>query len=145
MRERSATIMKHMASDTCNRIIQNLTEGLDHPDDICKKLGVVRQTVDWHLVRLSALGIVERIPVSSLSGRPKIVYRLSEDGQKMMKIIDDAVQSHYIKTRKVYERAIKDLDHDLASGKMSEAVYISKIDKIEKEIKILEGAGRTTP
>jgi len=145
MRERSAAIMKHMSSNTCNRIIRSLIEGQDHPDDICKKLGVVRQTVDWHLVRLSALGIVERIPVSSLSGRPKIVYRLSEDGQKMMKIIDDAVQSHYLKVWKVYESAIKDLDHDLAKGNISEAVYISKIDKIEKEIKILQGAGKTAP
>ena len=145
MRERSAAIMKHMASDTCIRIIQSMKEGMDHPDDICKKLGVVRQTVDWHLVRLSALGIVERIPVSSLSGRPKIVYRLSEDVQKMMGIIDDAVQSHYLKTRKMYEKAIKDLDHELASGKISEAVYIGKIDKIEKEIKILQGAGTKAP
>ncbi len=137
--------MKHMSSDTCNKIIQSLMEGLDHPDDICRKLGVVRQTVDWHLVRLSALGIVERIPVSSLSGRPKIVYRLSEDGQTMMKIIDDAVQSHYLKTRKIYEKMANDLDRDLAGGKISEAVYIKNIDKIEKEIKILEGAGKTAP
>ena len=141
MRDRSAAIMKHMASDTCNKIIQSLTEGLDHPDDTCKKLGVVRQTVDWHLVRLSALGIVERVPISSLSGRPKIVYHLSENGMEMMRTIDDAVQSHYLKIKMRYEEEIKKLDHELATGSISEAVYIGKIDKIEKEIKILQGAG----
>ncbi len=141
MRERSAAIMKHMSSDTCNKILQSLREGLDHPDDICKKLGVVRQTVDWHLLRLSALGIVERIPISSLSGRPKIIYRLSKDGENMIDTIDDAVFKHYSKISKRYHDEIKELDMKLALAQISENAYKEKIKKLEKDLGILEGAG----
>ncbi|MCK4758121.1 MAG: hypothetical protein KAS67_06705 [Thermoplasmata archaeon] len=141
MKERSAAIMKNISSETCNKILQCLKEGLDHPDDICAKLGVVRQTVDWHLLRLSALGIVERIPISSLSGRPKIVYKLSPDGEKLINIIDDAVYSHYSKVKKEYDKAIDELDRKLATAKISEDVYKENIRRLEKDLKILEGAG----
>ncbi len=143
MRERSAAIMKHMSSETCNKILQSLREELDHPDDISKKLKVVRQTVDWHLLRLSALGIVDRIPISSLSGRPKIIYRLSKDGENMIDTIDDAVFKHYSKIKKAYQDDIKDLDMKLAMGQISEDAYKEKIKKTEKDLGILNGSGST--
>ena len=138
MKGKSAGVLRQLASPACNKILECLREGMDHPDDISKKLGVVRQTVDWHLIKLSALGIVDRKAVSSLSGRPRITYRLTEEGEALVRSIESLVDQHYIKFVNEFSQQQMELDRRLARAEISEEVYLEKMRKLEKERKIVE-------
>lgn len=133
MDERSIAILKHLSSPSCNRVLQCLEEGLDHPDDIAKTLEVVRQTVDWHLIRLSALGIVDRKAVSSVHGRPKVIYGLSQKGQELIGKIEALTSKHFESLMEELEMRQKELDYRLARGEISEAVYLNNLKKLDDE------------
>ncbi len=138
MKGKSAAVLRHLASPACNNVLGCLRDGMDHPDDISKKLDVVRQTVDWHLIKLSALGIVDREAVSSLSGRPRVIYKLTKDGEKLIKNIESMVGQHYTQLMKEFERQQSELDRQLARADISEEVYLEKVKKLEKERGIVE-------
>jgi len=134
MNERIKELMHHLSTTSCQRVLECLEEGLDHPDDISKTMGVVRQTVDWHLLKLSALGIVERVPVSSISGRPKITYRLSDDGKQLIGDIEELMKAHITKLGQRYEGARRELDIRLARGEISERAYKENLRRLKKEM-----------
>ena len=138
MNEKSIAILKHLSSTSCNRILQCLEDGLEHPDDIAKKLDVVRQTVDWHLIRLSALGMIDRKAESSLSGRPRVVYSLNKGGLSLIQKIDGLTTVHFDKLMGDIEKRQQELDVELARGDISEAVYLEKMRKIGVEREILK-------
>jgi len=76
MESRNIRILQALASSTRDQIVKCLREGIDHPDDIAKEIGIIRQGVDKHLLELHALGIVDREAVFPPDGRPKIVYKM---------------------------------------------------------------------
>ena len=129
--------MHHLSSPSCQKILNCLREGLEHPDDISKAMGVVRQTVDWHLLKLSALDIVLRVPVSSISGRPKITYQLSRDDEILINNIERLVDDHMEKLREKYNMAHKQLDFRLARGDISERAYKDNVKRLKKEMSFI--------
>ena len=137
MNQKSTELMHHLSSSSCRKVLNCLREGLEHPDDISKAMGVVRQTVDWHLLKLSALDIVERVPVSSISGRPKIIYRLSQDGEELIGNIERLVNTHMEKLREKFNKTHKDLDLKLAMGEISERAYKESVKRLKKELDFL--------
>ncbi len=137
MSDKSTELMHHLSSSSCQKVLSCLREGLEHPDDISKAMGVVRQTVDWHLLKLSALDIVERIPVSSISGRPKITYRLSQDGENLIENIESLVDEHMKKLREKFNQTHKELDFRLARGDISERAYKDHVKRLKKEMNFL--------
>ena len=137
MNKKSTDLMHHLSSSSCRKVLNCLREGLEHPDDISKAMGVVRQTVDWHLLKLRALDIVERVPVSSISGRPKITYRLSQDGEALIGNIEDLVEAHMEKLKEKFNKTHKELDMKLAMGDISERAYKESVKRLQKEIVFL--------
>ena len=138
MAEKSTTIMSHLTSPSCNRILDCLNQGLEHPDEIARELDVVRQTVDWHLLKLSGLGIVDRVAESSLSGRPRIIYKLNPDGKELINAIDKLVSDHLQRMKRKYDSLQHDLDIKLARAEISEMVYVKRVRRLEKERQFLE-------
>jgi len=137
MNQKSTDLMHHLSSSSCRKVLNCLREGLEHPDDISKAMGVVRQTVDWHLLKLSALDIVERIPISSISGRPKISYRLSQDGETLIQKIEVLVEEHMIRLKEKFNNVNKELDMKLAKGEISERAYKENVKRLRKEMDFL--------
>lgn len=133
--------MHHLSTPSCQRVLECLEEGLEHPDDISKAMNVVRQTVDWHLLKLSALGIVERIPITSISGRPKITYRLGQDGRQLINDIETLVEEHMSKLRQKYEAIHRELDIKLARGEISERAYKEGVRRLKKEMDFIDFEG----
>ncbi|MEW5936567.1 MAG: winged helix-turn-helix transcriptional regulator [Candidatus Thermoplasmatota archaeon] len=137
MHAKSVAILGLLSSPTCDKVLACLRAGLDHPEEISKKLGVVRQTVDWHLLRLSALGIVERVAVSSLSGRPRVIYKLSPEGKEMTEALDSALTTHLQKVQQRFERQEHELDVMLANGEITEEVYNERMHRLSREREIV--------
>lgn len=140
MKKRSADIIRHLASQSCNEVLECLRDGMDHPDDIAKKLGVVRQSVDFHLLKLSAFGIVERVAVSSVNARPKIVYKMTPHGRALIDSLDKMIERHYVEIERKFEDFQRELDVMLAKGQISEEVYNEKTKRLKKEMDFLNGA-----
>ena len=139
MRKRSAAIMRHLASESCSEIIECLKEGLDHPDDLAKKLKVVRQSVDWHLLKLTAFGIVERSAVSSATSRPRITYKLTPTGRDLIDRLDGTIDQHFSGIGQKFESLQQELDHHLARGEISEEVYKERTRRLKREMDFLKG------
>src|SRR3972149_412901 len=73
-----------LASESRQRILALLAKGVDHPEDLAKKLKLRRQGVDKQLMELYGWGFVDRSAIFPAGGRPRIVYRLSERGKDLM-------------------------------------------------------------
>jgi len=107
-------------------------EGYDHPDDLAEELGLTRQAVDKHLVKLHEWGMVERNAVFPPEGRPKIVYDLTRSGKKLMNTLDKLARRYRATMIERAENEIEQLDRKLAEGELSEKVYKKKIKEIKQ-------------
>ena len=139
MKKRSAAIMRHLSSESCSEIIECLKDGLDHPDDLAKKLNVVRQSVDWHPLKLTAFGIVERSAVSSATSRPRITYRLTPAGRELVEHLDGTIERHFSDIGRKFESLQHELDLLLARGEISEEVYKERTKRLKREMDFIKG------
>ncbi len=134
------TVLKALSSKTRLNIIQCLREGVNHPEDIAKKLGMTRQSIDKHLLELHALGLVERSAVFPPDGRPKIVYKMSAVGIELIDSLNELVKKYNVKIMERYEDELESLDVQLAHGDIGEEVYLKRLDELKKKYKIKSNA-----
>lgn len=131
MESRNIKILQALASSTRDQIVKCLREGIEHPDDIAKEIGIIRQGVDKHLLELHALGIVDREAIFPPDGRPKIVYKMSGMGLELYGAIDKLIEDFYLRLKGRYERLKEDLDKRLIEGEISESVYLKQLEKLK--------------
>ncbi len=132
MRGFTKEMISIFSSKTRCEILEMLMEGYDHPDDLAEELGLTRQAVDKHLVKLHEWGMVERNAVFPPEGRPKIVYDLTRSGKKLMNTLDKLARRYRATMIERAENEIEQLDRKLAEGELSEKVYKKKIKEIKQ-------------
>ena len=74
------------SSETRRAILRLLQQGFDHPEDLAKKLKVRRTSVDKQLVELFNWGLVDRAAVFPPTGRPRIVYQVTQRGRDLLEL-----------------------------------------------------------
>ena len=120
-----------VASPSRQRILALLEKGVDHPEDLAKKLKLRRQGVDKQLLELFEWGFVDRSAVFPAGGRPRIVYRLSERGKDLMARLAALVQEYRDGIRGDMQSALGLLEDKLASGELDEDAYLKQRRTIE--------------
>jgi len=132
MKDFTKEMLGIFSSDTRCRILEMLSEGYDHPDDLAEELGLTRQAVDKHLVELHEWGMVERNAVFPHEGRPKIVYELTKQAKRLMNTLDRLAERYRETMLERAEEEIEDLDMKLAAGDLSEKIYRKKVEEIKE-------------
>ncbi len=132
MKEQAFRIAKSLSSKTRLEIIDALSQGMEHPEEVAVHLGIKRQSVDKHLMLLHNLGIVERSAVFPPEGRPKIVYSLTEEGKALLKDMDAVADRHTKRMKGRYLSEKRVLDATLAEGELSEDVYLRKLGALKR-------------
>lgn len=132
MRGFTKEMISIFSSKTRCEILEMLREGYDHPDDLAEELGLTRQAVDKHLVKLHDWGMVERNAVFPPEGRPKIVYEITRSGKKLMNTLDKLARRYRSTMIERAENEIEQLDRKLAEGELSEKVYKKKLKEIKQ-------------
>lgn len=116
-------VLQVIASSSRQRILNLLERGVDHPEDLARRLELRRQSIDKQLLELYGWGFVDRSAVFPADGRPRIVYRVSERGQELLTQIRSLVQSYYEEVLTDYRRNLDFLENKLAAGELDEDAY----------------------
>jgi predicted ArsR family transcriptional regulator len=95
--------------------------------------------VDWHLLKLTAFGVVERSAVSSATSRPRITYKLTATGRELIDLLDSTVDRHFRDIGKKFEALQHELDILLSHGEISEEVYKERTKRLKREMDFLKG------
>jgi len=131
-----------VASESRQRILGLLDKGVDHPEDLAGKLKMRRQGVDKQLLELYEWGLVDRSAVFAATGRPRIVYRLSERGRDLVGKLDTLVREYHEGMRADGQRTLAMLADKLAAGDLDEDAYLKQRATIEKRYgRFLGGSG----
>ena len=129
-------LIKALSSDTRMKIISCILEGMDHPDDIAKHLGLKRQSVDKHLLLLYDLRLLDRSAVFPPGRRPRIVYRMSDAGKGLLDDIEEVGKRYRERLNTMYRSEKRVLDMALADGEISEEVYLKNIASLKEKYDI---------
>ncbi len=129
-------LLKAFASETRMKVIDALSAGMEHPEEIARHLGIKRQSVDKHLLLLHNLGIVERSAVFPPEGRPRILYRLSRAGKDLINDFEEVAKRHGERLFSMYKSEKRVLDMALAEGELSEEIYLKKLGELRKRFGI---------
>ncbi len=132
MEKTAFRLIKALSSETRLKVMDSLSNGMEHPDEIAAELGITRQSVDKHLLLLHQLGIVERSAVFPPDGRPRIVYRLSSAGKELLNDVDELGKRHRARLRSMYASEKRVLDMGLAEGELSEEIYLRKLSALKE-------------
>ena len=132
MDDEALACLQIIASESRQRILEWLDKGVDHPEDLAKRLKLRRQGVDKHLLELYESGFVDRSAVLSANGRPRIVYRLSERGRDLLGRMGTLVKEFYESFRADCQRSLAMLEDKLAAGELDEDAYLRQRQAIEK-------------
>ncbi len=131
MDELALEILQVVASPSRFRILNLLERGVDHPEDLARRLELRRQSVDKQLLELYGWGFVDRSAVFPADGRPRIVYRLSDLGQTFIEKAS-AISKEYRKEMVAdYRRTLGLLEGDLATGDLDEEAYRKRRRSLE--------------
>lgn len=132
-------IIRVCASSTRLQILKLLQQGFDHPEDLAKKLKVRRQAVDKQVLELFGWGLVDRSAVFPPTGRPRIVYQVTQRGKDLVDLLEKAAQDFRLSFRGDFERELEDLDAKLAAGEIAQEMYFKKRGEIESRYKWVAG------
>ena len=130
-----------LASESRQRILALLAKGVDHPEDLAKKLKLRRQGVDKQLMELYEWGFVDRNAMIPATGRPRIVYRLSGRGQELMVRMESLLKEYHEGMGAEYRQSVDALEAKLASGELDEEAYLKRRQTLEaRYARFLAGA-----
>lgn len=122
-----------MSSSTRMGICDLLSKGVDHPDELAKRLKLRRQSVDKHLLALHKMGVVERSAVFPTDGRPKIVYAVSGPAKILLGRVEEALRLYAVMMANEFRESLLVLDDDLSAGRLDEQVYEQRRESLEKQ------------
>ncbi len=132
MKDFTEDLLKLFSSRTRCQILQLMSKGYDHPEDLSKKLDITRQGIDKHLLELHDWGLVERNAIFPPDGRPKIVYELTGESKQLLKTLDMVGDSYKESMLARADDQIDVLDTKLAQGELDEDLYYRKVADIKK-------------
>lgn len=113
------------------RILVLLATGVDHPEELGRKLKLRRQGVDKQLLELYRWGFVDRSAILPAGGRPRIVYRISNRGQEFLDRAEALVREYHESLRAEYRQSLDFLENKLAAGEIEEEAYLAKRQELE--------------
>ena len=143
MDEDPLAVLEVVASPGRRRILALLAKGVDHPEDLAKRLKLRRQGVDRQLLQLYEWGLVDRSAILPAGGRPRIVYRISGQGQDFLDRVEALVRGYGDGLRLEYQRALAALEDKLAAGELDEAAYMKRRQELERRYsRLLSSAGK---
>ncbi|MEK6810524.1 MAG: winged helix-turn-helix domain-containing protein [Candidatus Thermoplasmatota archaeon] len=124
-------IVRISATPTRLQILKLLQQGFDHPEDLAAKMKVRRQAIDKHLAELFEWGLVDRAAVFPPTGRPRIVYQMTQRGKDLVDVLEQAAMEYRKTFRGDFERELEALEAKLAAGEIAEEMYFKKRNEIE--------------
>ncbi len=124
-------LLEVVSSPSRQRILALLQKGIDHPEELAKKLELRRQSIDKQLIELYRWGFVDRSAILPTDGRPRIVYRLSERGREFLARAETLVNEYREGVRQDFQRSLKFLEDKLAAGELDEDAYLKRRREIE--------------
>lgn len=130
-------LIRIAASETRRQILRLLQQGFDHPEDLAKKLKIRRTSVDKQLVELFRWGLVDRAAVFPPTGRPRIVYQVTQRGKDLLDVLERVVREYTAAFRADFDRQLEGLEAQLASGEIAEEMYFKRRKEIEARYEIL--------
>ena len=133
MQSLEAEILGLVSSPTRMQILDLLRKGVDHPDELAKRLKLRRQSVDKHLLALYRMGIVDRSAVFDSDRRPRIVYSVSSPASLLIGRIVEALRLYAMTKANEYRESLLTLDDDLSAGRLDEQVYEQQREALEKQ------------
>lgn len=119
------------SSETRRQILRLLQRGFDHPEDLAKKLKIRRTSVDKQLVELFSWGLVDRAAVFPPTGRPRIVYQVTQRGKDLIDLLERVVKEYSATFRTDFERELEALESKLAAGEIAEEMYFKRRKELE--------------
>ncbi len=124
-------IVRISATPTRLQILKLLQQGFDHPEDLAAKLKVRRQAIDKHLVELFDWGLVDRAAVFPPTGRPRIVYQMTQRGKDLVDVLEQAANQYRVSFRGDFDRELEALEARLAAGEIAEEMYFKRRKELE--------------
>jgi len=124
-------IVRIAASAARLQILKLLQQGFDHPEDLAAKMKVRRQAIDKHLIELFNWGLVGRAAVFAPTGRPRIVYQMSQRGKDLVDLLERAAKDYKETFRGDFDRELEALEVKLAAGEIAEEIYFKRRKELE--------------
>src|SRR3990172_2772923 len=100
-------LVRIASSETRRQILRLLQQGFDHPEDLAKKLKIRRTSVDKQLVELFQWGLVDRAAIFPPTGRPRIVYQVTQRGRDLLDLLERVVKEYSGAFRADFERELQ--------------------------------------
>ena len=135
-------LLEVVASPARQKVLALLAQGIDHPEDLARKLKLRRQSVDKQLLELYKWGFVDRSAILPAEGRPRIVYRLSDRGREFLTRAETLVQEYREGIRADFRRSLDVLENTLASAHLDEDAYLKKRKELEARYAQFLGKGK---
>ncbi|HKZ98227.1 MAG TPA: winged helix-turn-helix transcriptional regulator [Thermoplasmata archaeon] len=130
-------LIRIASSETRRLILRLLQRGFDHPEDLAKKLKIRRTSVDKQLVELFQWGLVDRAAIFPPTGRPRIVYQVTQRGRDLLDLLERVVKEYSGAFRADFERELQALESQLAAGEIAEEMYFRRRKELEKRYEVL--------
>ena len=130
-------LIRIASSETRRLILRLLQRGFDHPEDLAKKLKIRRTSVDKQLVELFQWGLVDRAAIFPPTGRPRIVYQVTQRGRDLLDLLERVVKEYSGAFRTDFERELQALESQLAAGEIAEEMYFRRRKELEKRYEVL--------
>jgi len=124
-------LVRIASSETRRQILRLLQQGFDHPEDLAKKLKIRRTSVDKQLVELFDWGLVDRAAVFPPTGRPRIVYQVTQRGRDLLDALERVVKEYSAAFRSDFGRELEALEAKLAAGEIAEEMYFKRRKELE--------------
>jgi len=126
-------VLEVLASPARLTICELLRKGVDHPDDLARRLKVSRQSVDKHLLSLLEKGLVDRSAIFPTEGRPKVIYAVSAAGGSLLDRLSEVLVSYRQAKMDEFRTSLAIIDNNLSAGTLDEEVYLKKRRALEKQ------------
>ncbi len=130
-------LIRISSSETRRQILRLLLQGFDHPEDLAKKLKIRRTSVDKQLIELFNWGLVDRAAVFPPTGRPRIVYQVTQRGKDLLDLLERVVKEYSESFRADFERELEALEAKLAAGEIAEEMFFKKRKEIEARYELV--------
>ena len=124
-------LVRIASSETRRQILRLLQRGFDHPEDLAKKLKIRRTSVYKQLVELFDWGLVDRAAVFPPTGRPRIVYQVTQRGRDLLDALERVVKEYSAAFRSDFGRELETLEAKLAAGEIAEEMYFKRRKELE--------------
>lgn len=124
-------LLQVVASPSRQRILELLSKGVDHPEDLARRLKLRRQSVDKQLLELYGWGFVDRSAVFPADGRPKIVYHISERGSELLGEVATLLRVYEEGMLADYRQNLEFLEGKLAAAELDEEAFRSRRRALE--------------